>query len=82
LEYKANLDDDFITHHLKHELSLTKFVSTQRIHRRQIAEHILLIPKWNNANLIYNDLRIESFYETFVYAWIQRTFLDIWEGAH
>jgi len=36
------MGDDFVTHHLKHELSLTKYVNTKRIHRRQLAEHILI----------------------------------------
>lgn len=28
------------------------------------------------------DLRLVSYYETFVYTWIQQTFLDIWKIAH
>jgi len=38
-----------MTHHLKYELSLTKFVSKKRIIRRQILEHMILQSYWGNV---------------------------------
>ncbi len=48
MEYKADLNEDFLTHHLKYELSLVPFASTRRIRARQIAEHIMLQPLLGN----------------------------------
>lgn len=42
LEPQANVKDDFLTHHLKYELSLSRYVTKKRIKRRQILEHIIL----------------------------------------
>lgn len=49
MEAQLNMNDDFLTHHLKYELSLTKHVSKSRILRRQILEHIMLQNYWGNC---------------------------------
>jgi hypothetical protein len=42
------MSDDFITHHLKYELTLCKYTSASRIQKRQIVEHIMLQNYWGN----------------------------------
>jgi len=80
LEPHANFKDDFITHHLKYELSLCRYVTAKRIKRRQILEHITLQKDWGNIG--GKDINILAYFETANSAWMQRTFLDIWEDAH
>lgn len=80
LENKANLNDDFLTHHLKYELSLSNLVTTKRIQRRQILEHIILQNYWGNVG--GKGVNIMAYFETAQSSWMQRTFLEIWEVAH
>ena len=80
LEPEAKFDEDFLTHHLKHQLSLSRYVNKQRIKRRQILEHITLQKDWGNIG--GKDINILAYFETANSAWMQRTFLDIWEDAH
>lgn len=80
LENKANLNDDFLTHHLKYELSLSSLVTTKRIQKRQILEHIILQNYWGNVG--GKGVNIMAYFETAQSAWMQRTFLEIWEVAH
>ena len=48
LDNKINYQDDFLSHHLRYELSLTKLTSMKRIRRRQIFEHLWLQIYWGN----------------------------------
>ena len=52
MDRRLNKKDDFLTHHLKYELSLTKLVNTQRIARRQLVEHFYLQDQWNNVGRV------------------------------
>lgn len=74
------MKDDFVTHHLKYELSLSKFSSKSRIKRRQILEHIILQNYWGNIG--GKGINSMAYFESAQSAWMQRTFLDIWEVAH
>jgi hypothetical protein len=49
LAYSVDFSDDFLNHHLKYELSMSKLTSKSRIKRRQILEHILLQKYWGNV---------------------------------
>jgi hypothetical protein len=83
LEGSANYREDFLTHHLKYELTLTKLTSMKRIQKRQIVEHLYLQSLWGNigGNAVL-QVNCQSLQESMLSAWIQRTFMDIWEHAH
>lgn len=52
----------------------------KRIKRRQLLEHLHLKAFWNTMRQTYDiDLGLDALRESLVSAWIQRTFLDIWE---
>jgi hypothetical protein len=70
------MKDDFVTHHLKYELTLSKFSSKSRIKRRQILEHIILQNSWGNIG--GKGINTMAYFESAQSAWMQRTFLDIW----
>ena len=72
--------DDFLTHHLKYELTLSKHVTKSRIKRRQALEHVILQQYWGNIG--GKGINTNSYFESAQSAWMQRTFLDIWEIAH
>ena len=52
----------------------------KRIRRRQILEHLYLKAFWKIvAQPQELEIALDAYKESLVSAWIQRTFLDIWE---
>lgn len=62
LETHAVMDDDFITHHLKYEQTLSKHSTASRIQKRQIMEHIILQNSWGNIG--GKGINILAYFET------------------
>jgi hypothetical protein len=62
---------------------MTKLTSMKRIRRRQLLEHLELQMYWGNIGGIKEfDINIQSYNESLISSWIQRTFLDIMKIAH
>lgn len=76
MEIIAKEHEDFLMHHLRCELSLSKLTSTNSIRKRQILEHFTLQELWGSG---YKASTIREFS---IKAWMQRTMLDIFEIAH
>jgi hypothetical protein len=62
---------------------LSQLTSQQRIRRRQIIEHLWIQRKGKNIRE-YNFFKSseQAFLESLMYAWNQRTFIDIWKQTH
>jgi hypothetical protein len=77
------MDEDFLAHHLRYELTMTKLTSMRRIRRRQLLEHLELQVYWGQIGAIKEfEMNIESYNKSLMSSWIQRTFLDIMDIAH
>lgn len=82
IEINLNLDDNFLEHHLKHELFLSTATSMRSIRRRQLFEHLWLQTFWGNYGGVKElNINFAAYQESLASAWIQTTFLDIWEST-
>jgi hypothetical protein len=70
-------NDDFLTHHLQNEASLTDYASAHKIRARQIVEHYI----FSDLNHAKNSgaVATSKLTEFAIKAWFQRTFLEVLE---
>jgi hypothetical protein len=62
---------------------MTKLTNMKRIRRRQLLEHQELQMYWGKIGGIKEfDINIQSYNDSLISSWIQRTFLDIMQIAH